>query len=910
MRNISFDNPLWLLLLIPLAIGVLLPFFIAIRKDNKSKSVIASLIIHIVILVLIGLAVAGTVITTVMTETHVYIVADVSYSANRNLDEVDEYIAQIRDSLPKNSKVGVICFGKNYVLQTELGGEIQSVKDAVAAGLVDDSATDIATALSYASTLFGEGMLKRVVLLTDGKETVGENTSALIAAVEQLVAQDIAIDAIYLDSNLKDGENEVQLTGVEYIRATYLGHATTADVLIQANMDERAVVSLYRNGEKLLDRALELTRGYNIVNFDLPTDAEGRFDYEVRVTVPSDTSAYNNSYSFTQTVSAELRALLLTSSVQDIVAIEKLYGGRAAVDVMLVHSDHRVLKEAQNLFLNHPTVTVSADPRNVPCSVEELCLYDEIILSNMDVREVNNVSAFIESVETVVSQYGKSFVTIGDTKIQNKTDSTLESLENMLPVKFGNSAQDPKLFTIVIDVSRSMFTASRLAVAKQAAIHLLNLLSDEDDVAVVTFAGDIKIIQATTKAANREDIAKKINAIQPSQGTSIGGGLAAALNHIVNQQHSEKQVMLISDGMNYTAEIVKIEDREMTPVQVAQYMYANGIYLSTMNPYNNEAAGINMLKNLANAGKGEYYFIKNESALEELVFSDIADDVTESIIESETPVKIARPKDDVMQGVSYLPSIMGYVHSKAKISAYTVLTVEYQKTSGSVIDVPLYAYWKYGNGKVTSFTGAISGDWASNWQSEAGQRMLANMLDVNIPEEKVDYPYTLNVQYDGIYSTLEIIPAILNPYATVDVTITHPDGKSVTERLIFDASRYFYRFETPLLGRYDISVTYGAPSGTFTSASEFHISYSPEYDSFANFDASALHAAIRHRGTVSEGQIPDLSETKARVDTYRLTFTIPFMIAAVALYVADIIIRKIKWSDIRGLFKSSSAKTK
>ena len=908
MRNISFDNPLWLLLLIPLAIGVLVPFLIAIRKDNKSKSVIASLVIHLLILVLIGLSVAGTVITTVMTETHVFVLADVSYSTERNLDQIDEYITQIRESLPENSQVGVICFGKNYVLQTELGGEIKSVKNTVTEGLVDDSATDIASALSYASTLFGEGVLKRVVLLTDGKETVGEDTSAMIAAVEQLVAQDVAIDAIYLNSNLKEGECEVQLTGVEYTRATYLGHKTTADALIQANMDERAVVSLYCNGDKLLDRAVELTRGYNIVNFDLPTDTAGRFDYEVRVAAPSDTSGYNNSYSFTQTVSAEIRVLLLTAKVEDVSALAKLYGDRVAMDVMLINSDHRVLKQAQETFRDHPTVSIASDPLRVPCSVEELCRYDEIILSDMDVREVNNVSAFIESVETVVSQYGKSFVTLGDTKIQNKTDSTLESLENMLPVKFGNSAQDPKLYTIVIDVSRSMFTASRLAVAKQAAIHLLNLLSDEDDVAVVTFAGDIKIIQATTKAVNREDIAKKINAIQPSQGTSIGGGLAAALNHIVNQQHSQKQVMLISDGMNYTAEIVKIEDREMTPIQVAQYMYANGIYLSTMNPYNSETAGINMLKGLAEAGKGEYYFIKNEAALEELVFSDIADDVTESIIEGETPVSVARPKDDVMAGISYLPSIMGYVHSKAKISAYTVLTVEYQKAGGGVADVPLYAYWKYGNGKVTSFTGRISGDWASNWQGEAGQKLFSNMLNVNIPEQKVDYPYSLSVKYDGIYSTLEIVPAILNPYATVDVTITHPDGKSVTERLIFDASRYFYRFETPLLGRYDISVTYEAPSGVFESASEFHISYSPEYDSFANFDASTLHAAIRHRGTVSEGQIPDLSETRARVDTYRLTFTIPFMIAAVALYVLDIIIRKIKWSDIRGLFKKSAAK--
>jgi hypothetical protein len=284
--------------------------------------------------------------------------------------------------------------------------------------------------------------------------------------------------------------------------------------------------------------------------------------------------------------------------------------------------------------------------------------------------------------------------------------------------------------------------------------------------------------------------------------------------------------------------------------------------------------------------------------------------VTESVIEGETLVHIARPKDDAHKGVSYLPSIMGYVHSKAKISAQTVLTVDYKKASGDIVEVPLYAYWKYGNGKVSSFTGAVSGAWAANWQSAAGQTFLQNVLDVNIPEQKIDYPYSLDVKYDGIYSNIEIIPAVLNPYATVEVTITHPDGTSMTEKLTFDASRYFYRFETPALGRYAISVTYSAPSGTFTSTSDFYISYSPEYDSFANFDASTLHAAIRHRGTVSEGEIPDLSKTDARVATYRLTFTVPFMIAAVALYVLDIIIRKMKWSDVKGLFKRSAAKTK
>ncbi len=1020
MKNISFDNPLWLLLLIPLALGIIIPFAIAIRRDNRSKSVVASLIIHMVIVLLVGLSVAGTVITTVMTETHVYVVADVSYSANKSLDSVDGYINSVKESLPRNSKLGVVCFGKNHLLHTEMGAELTSVKDAVGTDKIDDSATDIASALEYTASLFEDGVIKKVVLITDGRETVNEDVSEMIAAVEQMNAQDISIDAIYLDSNIKEDSREIQITGVEYTKSTYLNHETTADILIQSSSDTRATLSLYQNGKKYTDLSVQLTKGYNVHSFKLPTGAAGSFGYEVRISPVSqddDTSDFNNIYLFSQRVSSDINVLLVTSNEDDIGAAEKMFGSNANIDVMYISTSSAPvtdLKRVTERYASSETLHINQNPKNVPCSVTALCEYDEIVLSNVDIRMLNNVSAFVKGVEHVVSQYGKSLVTIGDTKIQNKTDETLESLENMLPVKFGNSAQDSKLYAIVVDTSRSMFSASKLAFAKQAAIHMLNLLADDDDVIVVSFAGDISIIQPITKAAKRNEIAKKINDIKPQQGTSIGGGLKAAIEKMVGLEHDVKQVMLISDGLNYTAEIVEIDGKEMSVTQVAQYIAANDVQLSTMNIYTKE--GESLLKRVASSGGGNYYYVTpDEDDLDDLIFSDVADDVTD-VFGKESPVYVTRQNDSIMHGVPQLKSVKGYVHSKAKLSAFTVLKVDYTKASGTVVQVPLYSYWKYGNGRVASFTGGISGEWAENWQSGAGQIFLSNMADVNIPEEKIDKPYALNVNYDGIYANVEIIPAVLNPYATAEVTVTAPDGTVTTEKLIFDSTRYFYRFEASELGRYGIEVFYKSdgfvgeetlnlnessvdkslnknsdclqgdyeifdrngklmyrltfsgkklfitdengtrlsgeyeytvPQGsgpivvkkdkkavtdfeltaikysntllryttigfrTLEMSSEdsvFNISYSPEYDAFANFDSSTLHAAIRHRGTVAEGAVPDISGNEENVATYRLTFAVPFMITAVVLYVIDIIIRKLKWGDIKTFFKRNSAK--
>ena len=145
MININFDNPYLLFIFIPMLALVLVPYFIAIRKENKSKATVTALVLHLVIVLLVILAAAGMSNVTVITETELYVLADVSYSMHDKLDIVDEYIAKVEDELPRNSEMGVITFGKNYRLHTPMGAEITSVKS----NKVNASATDIASVIRY-----------------------------------------------------------------------------------------------------------------------------------------------------------------------------------------------------------------------------------------------------------------------------------------------------------------------------------------------------------------------------------------------------------------------------------------------------------------------------------------------------------------------------------------------------------------------------------------------------------------------------------------------------------------------------------------------------------------------------------------------------------------------------------------
>ena len=866
MKNISFDNPYLLLVFIPLLLCIIIPIIIAIRKENRHRSVFISTALHILICLCATLALAGMIYTTVMTETQVVVVADVSYSANRNLDVVDGYITEIREKLPKNSKMAVVVFGKDAKLLSDFGEEIiPSVKGSG----VDDSATDISGALTFAAELFGEGVIKRMILISDGNETHADAAGKLISTVETVYASDIYIDAVYLDNNLGEEQKEIQISDVSYPASTYMNHEAQAEVLIQSSYDTGAIAVLYVEGERVSNRAIKLQRGFNVISIDLPTGSTGRYDYRVAVTADGDWCTSNNTYDFTQSIVAGLNVLLVTGAESDVQRAQTLYGDTAEIDV----------------YLKNP---------NVPCTVEELCKYDEIIISNVDIRELNNYTAFIDAVEKVVSRFGKSLVTMGDLKIQNKSDDILKALEDMLPVKYGNGDQDPKLYAIVIDTSRSMQNFSRLKIAKEAAVQLLNMLDDKDYVMVVNFWGEINVLQNPVKAVNREDVAAKIRAIEPYQGTIIGTALDKAGELMIDMAYDDKQIMLISDGMSYTLE-------SDTPADVVERLKDHGITTSVIHPAAREE-GIATLKGIAEAGGGSYFEIIREEDLLEIMFSQIADDLTQSVIEGRTPVHIKREHDIVLQGLGSVPDVLGYAYAKTKASATTVLTVDFVKSSGNVVEAPLYAYWTYGNGRVSTFTSTFTGEWAAEWQGESGDRFFENVYTVSTPAERVDYPYTVSVDYDGTYSRVEIIPVVLNPYATVNVTVTLPDGTTVTEELIFDSTRYFYSFETPIRGRYLVNITYAYGDKSFESETAFHLGYSPEYDAFAVFDPAALHAAIRNRGTVSEGVIPSLENDDKEVATYILRFVAPLMIAAAVMYILDVIIRKLRWSDIKSFF--------
>ncbi len=893
MKNISFDNPYLLLLLIPLVLIVVIPFLIAIKKENRTRGTVIAMVCHLAIVVLATLAIAGMKHTTVMTKTEMYVLADVSYSTSGKTDVIDGYIEELENTLPKNTEMSVITFAADYKQHTALGEDFVTVANSG----VDDSATDILGVLKYVSTVFSEDTIKRVVLYTDGMSSAPDVNSGLIRAIEELHENDVYVDIVYIDSNLDAEDREIQISDVACNTSTYLGHATTADVLIESSGAANVIVSLTRDGRAYLEKPVSLTVGYNMVNFDLDTSDEGEHEYCVsisRLQSPDvDTASHNNTVCFTQEVHKNISVLLVTDNRADVDIVKSIYGENTEIDAYV-----KPAPPAESTWGN----TQKPKPFDVPFTVEDLCKYDEFVLSNVVVEDINNADNFVSSLDICVSVFGKSLITAGDNNLQNSAASSVDALNSMLPVRFGNSDSDPKLYTIVIDSSRSMefknFDYFRMA--KNAGKYLLDFLKEGDYFALVHFSGEVYVPITPTEVTPKSIAEAKnvINGLTVTQGTMIGKTLDHVCDMVAEYDvFTDKQVMLISDGMSFEGGEAYTDD----PIGAATRLKNSGVIVSALNAGNDE--GITNMQNIAAAGGGNYYFAKSSADLVGVMFDEIADDVTETVIRGTTDVIINREKDAVLNGITLVPPVETYLYAGAKSSAENILYVNYRKSGGSVAKVPLYSYWNYGKGRVSTLTTCLGGDWVPNWNEGDGKSFLTNITVTNTPQEKVDYPYTVEVAFDGKYLHVEMVPAAINPDATMTVKVTLPNGSTVTELLVFDSYRYFYKFETGDIGKYTIETTYELATKSYTSSSVFHHSYSPEYDSFVAYSPAVLHLIARNNGTVTEGGNVQLRTDETRLDTYVVKFTIPFFAAAAALYLIDTIVRKLKWVDVVSFFK-------
>ena len=234
------------------------------------------------------------------------------------------------------------------------------------------------------------------------------------------------------------------------------------------------------------------------------------------------------------------------------------------------------------------------------------------------------------------------------------------------------------------------------------------------------------------------------------------------------------------------------------------------------------------------------------------------------------------------------------------------MTTEYDRGDGSsTTTVPIYTYRSYGNGTTASYTSSIASSWMGSWaRSGADEVLFTSIVSTSTPEERVSDPFTVTINEETGYCSLEVTPVEVRLDASVTVTVTEEESGEVTEvsNVTFTSSTYTCTIAITEVGRYAIDVTYTNNGETYTHRSYVNISYLNEYDSFATYDSTTLYKALSGSGTVSTDGTLAIENDEDEVGIRTIKLTVPLMIACVVLFAVDIIVRKLKWEDIRSLF--------
>lgn len=869
MNNVTLDNPYLLFILIPLSLIVIIPFIIICRKRKLNIQNVTSLILHLIICAFISLSLANIKTQQVRHETTIYIVADVSSTTSNVIEQMDEYIEEFNEKLSASSKLGIVAFASSCQELVKPGNEIKSLSKAT----IDKGSTNLENALGYTASLFDEQYKKRIIVLSDGKENDGNANSI----ANTLKIQGIRIDAVYFNSDIDEQTKEVLIDKVVANESTFKNSNENLSVEIKSSFDTTSKIVVKDNNDIIYEKQVKINKGSNTIDVDIDTNKIGNHKYVITLEDDEDENNKNNIYYFDQEIHEKCEVLVIAN-----------------------FKDITISDQINSYVSEFANVSYMYTHQNVPLDIESYTKYDEIILSNVDLGDMKNSEKFSETLQTLVSDYGKSLITLGGDETYFTGNFITTKIKDMLPVDTNpNDTKEKTALVIVIDNSGSM-DGSRLENAKLGAIDCLDVLTDEDYVGVITFSDKTKVIYPLSKLINKESIQLRISNIKSTGGTMMAPGLEEAYFQIKDVEMENKQIILISDGA----------PGDSGHEEIVEKMANEGIVLSTIN-----LAGVyseTFLQDLAKIGKGRYYSITSATDLPDIMLDEVSQIVMESIIEQDSTLNITNINDPVVSGISSLPNISGYNFTKAKYNATTVIDTTCTLQSGKVIEhVPVYSYWDYGLGKVSSFMSGVNTPWSKNFfESTEGRKFFASMIKTNYPKQKNDSHLVIDINNKGYTTDIIVDVPSYTSNTEMRAIVTSPNGEVEKLTLNMINGKYVNDFKTSQPGTYSLKLEYinYKNSNVYTYNTTFTYSYSKEYDAFTKSDNIILWQITNDSGTVSN-DIDEIVNIEQEDTIYSKNFKKPLLILSLILFVLDIIIRKFKLKDIKSLFKKKEKAT-
>lgn len=968
--TITFSYPWLLLLLIPAALVSLIPYFRLKKRYRRTRNRITSLILHTTVMVLAIMLLCGMNFnyTIPNTANELILLVDVSDTESYNKTTRDKCVAEVLTNNDINSySVGVVTFGFDQVYAVELTKNTQSVyNDYLDADLPDTSATDIAAAIKYAATLFKNPDSGKIVLITDGFET----DEKALTAIKYVTSQNTKLDVVYVPSEY-DG-NDIQLIDVEFPEQNVACNEQFAVKLnFKSNYNINAEVTMSDNGvvsESTGTTTMDVSAGANVCTFTHKFTTEGLHKIDFTITSRADGIEKNNVFSTYYELMIYDKILIVSRDEEHASESDYL---------------NSILDKVADSNNKYTVTSTYIGAEGFPYTLDELRSYDQVILNNIANSDLQEYEGLDDALYEYVYTYGGGLFTVGgsDGTTENyqgqdvpnahaysKKDMYGTKYQEMLPVE-AIDYTPPVGVVFLVDVSGSMGLSSnpdsKYSWAKAGIWAGVMALEERDYVGVIAFSNYAQRILLLTPRPQEQAIKEGISRIPTPGGKTVycdavrfacqdlAGNTAVERRHIVmitdgqigvkEQAMFEEIVYSNYESYDITLSIVLLGSSGQTTSYVEEVTSGTreiipGEDTTSLNAYDRMFRAIWLandtepIENNVSATSKKYATIVKKLH----ILSDPSQITADIKSELESPQIKEVELDDYYPKISNLLSpllsgvrngeedetdelqikLNGFYGTKLRANAEVVLR-------GGESQVPLYAQWQFGKGKVGSLMIDLYGEFSAEFiESSAAKRFVQNVVDNLMPSanlrktgieaklteenyiNRLDIMSELN-EGEKIIGTISWTENGETQTVSLNDIPDNPD-KNVYVTSALTATNNYSRcnFVIKKSGTYEISLKLvdkeGKEGDPYTIYKSF--SYSAEYDNYNQKSEDDIIQNLQYLAEGGDGVFIDDNESVSKIFESFVTKLfrtydprVLFAILIIVMFLLDIAVRKFKF---------------
>jgi uncharacterized membrane protein len=797
----------------------------------------------------------------------------------------------------RQDRAGVIVFGREASIEIPPFDENLPNITRAESMFGKSDATNLESALKLAQASFLEDSAKRIVILTDGNQTLG---SAEITA-QRLSESGIGIDVVPVRLNTK---TEVLVEKIDVPGYVRQGQTVDARVVInrysEAGKEEnvqgrlRVVRRVGNQAEVLADGPYTLDRDINVIPIPHKITETAGYTYEAE---------FNADNSENDTISQNNRATAFTYA-------------RGKGRVMLIEDyanvgDYETLIDA--LRRNDIDVDVR-DTGNLFSSLVELQSYDSVILAGAPRTSGDDTTKIVSFTDDQINmlvqsaqQFGMGLLMLGGPEAFGAGGWSNSKLEEAMPVNFAIKNSKVESVGALAMVMHASEIAEGNYWQKMIGKAALDALGPQDYCGVVQYdmAGDKWLWGGATGllkvGGNKEMMRSRMSQMTPGDMPDFDSSLGMAIRALKANQASLKHMIVISDG-----------DPTPTSTGVLNQYLAAKIKITTVAVGAHGPAGHNELKRIAQKTGGNYHKVSNASTLPSIFMREARRVARPLVFEPEGGVTpIVNQPHEILSGInSQLPRLRGFVLTERKDSPLVEVPLISPKPDAKET-ATLLATWTYGLGRTATFTSDAGKRWASDWvNSPYYDQFFSQLVRWTMRPSNDDSKYNIatNVKEGRVQIVVTALDAddrFVN-YLAMNAIAVGPDLKPANIEMRQQApGRYVGELTPEQAGSYMLSIVPGGGKAPITTG--ITIPFSDEYRvrqvNMPLLESLSKRTPIGGQaGTMSQSLESESLRELLKMDTYRPglpaakslmdVWPIAILIGA-SLFFADVFVRRV-----------------